>query len=60
VENTVCIVAANAPGNVKDNSGSHGQSRIIRDDGNILKEASFYGDDILIESLEINLKPDRL
>ena len=60
VENTVYIVAANAPGNVKDNSGSHGQSRIIRDDGNILKEASFYGDDILIESLEINLKPDRL
>jgi predicted amidohydrolase len=60
VENTVYIVAANAPGNVKDNSGSHGQSRIIRDDGNVLKEASFYGDDLLIESLEINLKPDRL
>jgi predicted amidohydrolase len=60
VENTLYIVAANTPGNVKDNSGSHGQSRIIQDDGNILKEASFYGDDILIESLEINLKPDRL
>ena len=44
VENTVYIVAANAPGNVKDNSGSHGQSRIIQDDGNILKEASFYGE----------------
>ncbi len=60
VENTVYIVAANTPGNVKDNTGSHGQSRIIQDDGNILKEASFYGDDILIESLDIKIKSDRL
>jgi len=61
VENTVYVVAANAPGYLKDNSaGSHGQSRLIQDDGNILKEASFYGEDVLIESLEIKLKPDRL
>jgi predicted amidohydrolase len=53
VENGVFVVAANAPGNVKDNSGSHGQSRIIKDDGNILQEASIYGEDILVESLEI-------
>jgi predicted amidohydrolase len=60
VENTVYVVAANTPGNLNDNSGSHGQSRLIQDDGNILKEASFYGEDVLIESLEIKLKPDRL
>ncbi len=53
VENGVYIVAANTPGNVKDNTGSHGQSRIIQSDGNVLKEASIYGDDILVETLEI-------
>lgn len=58
VENTVYIIAANAPGNVKDNTGSHGQSRIIQSDGNVLKEASFYDDDVLIETLDI--KPGRL
>lgn len=60
VENTVFVVAANAPGNPKDNSGSHGQSRIIQDDGTILKEASYYSEDILIESLDIKVDPERL
>lgn len=59
-ENTVFVVAANTPGNPKDNSGSHGQSRIIKDDGTILKEGSYYGEDILIESLDIKLDPERL
>ncbi len=53
VENRMFAVASNAPANVKDNSGSHGQSRIILDDGNIAKEASFYGEDILVETLSI-------
>lgn len=60
VENTVYVVAANAPASLKNDSGSHGQSRIIQDDGNILKEASFYGEDILVESLEVELEPERL
>lgn len=59
-ENTVFVVAANAPANIKDHSGSHGQSRIIKDDGNVLKEASFFGEDTLIEDLDIKLKPERL
>ncbi len=46
-------VAVNAPANLKDNSGSHGQSRIIFDDGNIAKEASYYGEDVLVEMLSI-------
>ena len=35
VENQIFAVAANAPGNIADNSGSHGQSRLIKDDGKI-------------------------
>lgn len=58
VENQMFAVAANAPGNIADNSGSHGQSRIIKDDGNILEEASIYGEDVLITTLEI--KPAKL
>ena len=58
VENGVAIVAANAPANVKDNSGSHGQSRIVAADGNVLKEASIYGGEILVETLRV--KPGRL
>src|SRR5439155_17071210 len=58
VENDVYVVAANTPGNVRDNTGSHGQSRIIQSDGNVPKEGSFYGDDILIETLDI--KPGAL
>lgn len=53
VENHMFAVAANAPANIKDNSGSHGQSRIVFDDGNIAREASFYGEDILVETLSI-------
>lgn len=53
VENRMFAVAANAPANIRDNSGSHGQSRIVFDDGNIAKEASFYGEDILVETLSI-------
>ena len=57
VENGVFVVAANAPAN-QDTSGSHGQSRIIADDGNILEEGSFFGEDVLVRTLE--LKPRKL
>lgn len=57
VENGVYVVAANAPGN-PDLTGSHGQSRIISSDGNVLQEASFFGEDVLVESLRI--KPGKL
>jgi len=52
VENTVYVVQANAPAN-KDTSGSHGHSRIIAPDGNILHEASIFGEDVLIETLDL-------
>ncbi len=58
VENQMFAVAANAPGNEEDNSGSHGQSRIINPEGNILREASIYREDVLVEALAV--KPGKL
>ena len=46
------VVQANAPAN-PDTSGSHGQSRIIAPDGNILHEASIFGDDVLMATLDL-------
>lgn len=53
VENSVYVVAANDPANY-DLTGSHGQSRIIGKDGNILQEASIFGKDILISTLKLS------
>ena len=52
VENSVYVVAANAPAN-NDLTGSHGQSRIIARDGNILQEATMFGDETLISVLKL-------
>lgn len=52
VENTVFVVQANAPAN-EDASGSHGQSRIIAPDGNILQEASIFQEEVLTETLDL-------
>ena len=46
VENTVYVVHANAPAN-DDLSGSHGQSRVIAPDGNIVQEASMFGEEVV-------------
>jgi predicted amidohydrolase len=52
VENTVYVVHANAPAN-PDTTGSHGHSRIIAPDGNILQEASIFGEDVLTATLDL-------
>ena len=54
VENSVFIVHANAPANV-DTTGSHGQSRLIAPDGNILKEAGMFTEEILTATLDLKL-----
>jgi predicted amidohydrolase len=54
VENTVFVVQANAPAN-KDLTGSHGQSRVIAPDGNILHEASIFQQDVLTATLNLRL-----
>ena len=46
------VVQANTPAN-DDLSGSHGQSRIINTDGNILREGSFFHEDVLVETLTV-------
>ena len=53
VENTVFVVHANAPAN-PDKSGSHGHSRIIAPDGNILKESSVFDEEIITATLNVN------
>jgi omega-amidase len=50
VENGVFIVQSNAPAN-PDLTGSHGQSRIVSADGNVLQESSFFGEDTILETL---------
>ncbi len=52
VENTVYVVQANAPAN-QDGSGSHGQSRVIAPDGNLIDEASIDGEDVVFATLEL-------
>lgn len=52
VENNVFVVQANTPAN-EDKSGSHGHSRIIAPDGNIAREATVFGEDVLIEPLDL-------
>ncbi|HWG43356.1 MAG TPA: carbon-nitrogen hydrolase family protein [Gemmataceae bacterium] len=53
VENTIYIVHANAPAN-RDATGSHGQSRLIAPDGNLLREASLFGEEVLAETFDLS------
>ena len=52
VENTVYVIQANAPAN-EDATGSHGQSRIIAPDGNIVEEASIFQEEVLVQTLDL-------
>ena len=53
VENNVFVVQSNAPSN-PDGSGSHGQSRIIAPDGNIIKEALIYSEEVISARIDVN------
>lgn len=59
VENTVYIVQANAPAN-KDATGSHGQSRVIAPDGNILKEASMFDEEVVAATINPNIATGKM
>lgn len=59
VENGVYVVQSNAPANT-DGSGSHGQSRIIAPDGNLVDEATHYGQDIVLATLALDKATGRL
>jgi predicted amidohydrolase len=51
-ENGVFIVHSNPPAN-PDATGSHGQSRIILPDGNIVQEASIFTEEVLFATLDL-------
>lgn len=51
VENSVYVVQANAPAN-NDLSGSHGQSRLVAPDGNIITEASMLSEEVVFAELD--------
>src|SRR5262249_29146710 len=51
-ENTVFIAHANAPAN-PDGGGSHGQSRLIGPDGNLLCEAGFFDEAALVATFAL-------
>ena len=51
-ENCAWVVHSNFPAN-EDQSGSHGQSRIIKPDGNIVYEASIYEEEVVTADLDM-------
>jgi predicted amidohydrolase len=59
VENSVYFVQANAPAN-SDATGSHGQSRLIAPDGNLIEEASIFGEDVITANLDLERATGRL
>jgi predicted amidohydrolase len=52
VENTVFVAHANAPANT-DATGSHGQSRLIDPEGNLIGEASIFGEEVVAATLDL-------
>ena len=52
VENNVFVVHANAPAN-DVRTGSHGQSRIVNPEGNIMYEASQLSEEVLVADLNL-------
>ncbi|HVT73695.1 MAG TPA: carbon-nitrogen hydrolase family protein [Lacunisphaera sp.] len=52
VENTVYVVHANPPADGLE-TGSHGQSRIVAPDGNIVEEASQLQEEVIVADLDL-------
>ncbi len=56
-ENGIYLVMANTPANpdnIKATGSSHGNSKIIHPNGNVLKEAGFFGDEIVSATIELS------
>lgn len=53
VENNVFVVHSNAPAN-RDASGSHGQSRLIDPEGNLIQEAGLFTEEVLVATLDLS------
>lgn len=53
-ENGIFLVMANAAANRVDLSGSHGNSKIVHPDGNVLEEAGYFDERLVIQRIAIN------
>jgi predicted amidohydrolase len=53
VENRVYLVHANPPADGVS-SGSHGQSRVVDTDGNLIKEAGIFQEEVVIADLDLS------
>lgn len=54
-ENGIYLVMANTPADPEDlNESSHGNSKIVHPDGNVLQEAGFFGDEIVAETIDLS------
>lgn len=56
-ENGIYLVMANTPANPDDlraSGSSHGNSKIIHPNGNVIKEAGFFGDEIVAATIDIS------
>jgi predicted amidohydrolase len=56
MENSVYVVHANTPAHddIRDTSGSHGQSRIITPKGRVVQEASMFDEEVLTATLDLS------
>ena len=55
-ENGIYVVMANAPADRSDidrSGSSHGESKFIHPDGNVMSEAGFFTEEVLIQSLDL-------
>ena len=56
-ENGIYLLMANTPADPDDlraTGASHGNSKIVHPDGNVIKEAGFFGDDIISATIDLS------
>ena len=56
-ENGIYLLMANTPANpddIRSPGSSHGNSKIVHPDGNVIKEAGFFGDTIVAETIDLS------
>lgn len=56
-ENGIYLVMANTPADpddLKASCSSHGNSKIVHPDGNVIKEAGFFGDEIVMAIIDLS------
>ena len=52
-ENGIFLVMANAPWDVANEIGSHGNSKVIHPDGNVLQQADHHAETLVVQSIRI-------